>query len=67
MHSESRTIHAVAQKLFKAFTPEHSYDFELRHKAIVDQFGRYRHRNEIPGRSSTAEETEFPKQPGSGF
>jgi uncharacterized protein (DUF924 family) len=42
-------------------------EFERKHKAIVDRFGRYPHRNAILGRASTAEEIEFLKQPGSGF
>jgi len=37
------------------------------HKAIIDRFGRFPHRNTILGRSSTAEEIEFLKQPGSSF
>lgn len=67
MHSESREIHAVAERLFREFTPDLNYDFELRHKAIVDRFGRYPHRNEILGRASTPEEIEFLRQPGSAF
>lgn len=67
MHSESRLIHVEAERLFKAFTPANNYEFELKHKAIVDRFGRYPHRNAILGRTSTAEEVEFLKQPGSRF
>lgn len=40
---------------------------ELRHKAIIDRFGRYPHRNRILVRLSTPEEEEFLKQPGSSF
>jgi len=39
----------------------------LKHKAIIERFGRYPHRNSILGRESTDEEIEFLKQPGSGF
>lgn len=67
MHSESRAIHAVAENLFREFAPADNFDFELRHKAIIDRFGRYPHRNDILGRASTAEEIEFLTQPGSGF
>jgi uncharacterized protein (DUF924 family) len=67
MHSESRNIHLVAEKLFREYTPTDNLDFELRHKAIIDRFGRYPHRNRILGRVSTPEEIEFLKQPGSGF
>ena len=67
MHSESRRIHVAAEALYKEFAPAGNYDFELRHKAIVDRFGRYPHRNEILGRASTPEELEFLEQPGSRF
>lgn len=67
MHSESRHIHTLAESLFKAFTPGSNHDFELKHKAIIDRFGRYPHRNAVLGRASTAEEAEFLKQPGSSF
>ncbi|SRR5258706_2956648 len=43
------------------------YDWALRHKRIVERFGRFPHRNEILGRASTPEEIEFLKEPGSGF
>jgi uncharacterized protein (DUF924 family) len=65
MHSESAAIHAVAEPLMKARAPEHTHEFELKHKAIIDRFGRYPHRNAILGRESTAEEVL--KQPGSSF
>lgn len=67
MHSESRRIHGQAEILFREYTPEGNYEYELKHKAIVDRFGRYPHRNAILGRSSTAEELEFLQQPGSSF
>ncbi|HMS26463.1 MAG TPA: DUF924 family protein [Burkholderiaceae bacterium] len=67
MHSESKLIHSMAQVLFKANTPEATYNFELRHKAIIDRFGRYPHRNAILGRISTPEELAFLTQPGSSF
>ena len=41
--------------------------FERRHRAIVDRFGRYPHRNEALGRVSTAEELAFLQEPGSRF
>ncbi|HEU0226015.1 MAG TPA: DUF924 family protein [Steroidobacteraceae bacterium] len=67
MHSESREIHAVAEQLYREHAPPGNYDFELRHKAIVDRFGRYPHRNATLGRTSTPEEVEFLRQPGSSF
>ena len=67
MHSESRVIHEVAERLFKECGPTSNYDFELRHKAIIDRFGRYPHRNAMLGRRSTAEELAFLALPGSSF
>jgi len=67
MHSESKQMHVVAESLYKDFAPPGNYNFELRHKAMIDRFGRYPHRNEILGRTSTQEEVEFLSQPGSRF
>ena len=67
MHSESRAIHVVAERLYRKKTPEYNYDFELRHKAIIDRFGRYPHRNALLGRESTPEELAFLAGPGSSF
>ncbi|WP_333003732.1 DUF924 family protein [Vibrio coralliilyticus] len=67
MHSESLLIHERAVELFKAPGMENNYEFEIKHKVIIDRFGRYPHRNEILGRESTAEEIEFLTQPGSSF
>ena len=67
MHSESKEIHEIAMFLFDQPGLEDNYNFEVRHKNIIDRFGRYPHRNEILGRESTPEELEFLAQPGSGF
>lgn len=65
MHSESSEVHKVAVELFKELGT--NLEFELAHKKIIDQFGRYPHRNKILKRESTAEEIEFLKGPGSSF
>lgn len=67
MHSESGVIHAQAVPLFERYTDENVLDFEMRHKAIIDRFGRYPHRNAVLGRQSTAEEIAFLQEPGSSF
>ena len=67
MHSESGLIHEVAQSLFNQKGLEDSYEYECRHKEIIDRFGRYPHRNRILGRDSTEAELEFLSQPGSSF
>lgn len=67
MHSESRNIHEIALELFRNNGLPGNLEYELKHKATIDRFGRYPHRNAILGRASTPEEIEFLKQPGSGF
>lgn len=67
MHSESRQIHEQAEPLYQAFAPASSYEFELKHKAVIERFGRYPSRNAVLGRISTAEELEFLNEYGSGF
>ena len=67
MHSESRVIHAEAERLFRQPGLENNYAFELKHKAIIDRFGRFPHRNRVLGRASTPEELAFLQQPGSSF
>ena len=67
MHSESLEIHERAVELFSNEGLEGNLDFELKHKVIIERFGRYPHRNEILGRESTPEEIEFLGGPGSSF
>jgi len=67
MHSESLIIHKQAVKLFSLEGLEDNLRFEHKHKAIIEQFGRYPHRNKVLGRQSTEEEIDFLKLPGSSF
>lgn len=67
MHSESLAIHEQAVELFSTPGMEESLDFELRHREIIQRFGRYPHRNAILGRVSTEQERDFLTQPGSSF
>ncbi|MFT6267125.1 MAG: hypothetical protein ACJAWS_003292 [Oleiphilaceae bacterium] len=67
MHSESLLIHEQAVALFNQPGMESNYRFELKHKEIIERFGRYPHRNSILNRQSTSEELEFLQEPGSSF
>ena len=67
MHSESLLVHAQGVALFSQPGMENTLDFENRHKAIIERFGRYPHRNAILGRTSTPQELEFLQSPGSSF
>jgi uncharacterized protein (DUF924 family) len=70
-HSERLADQVLACELtrpLEAF-PEtaDAYRYAVAHHRIIERFGRFPHRNAILGRDSTPEETEFLKQPGSGF
>ena len=67
MHSESHRIHEIAVDLFSKPGLASTLEFELKHKAIIDRFGRYPHRNEILGRKSSNEEIQFLQTPGSSL
>lgn len=67
MHSESKKIHHDFLDHFRVPGLDKILEFELKHKAIIDRFGRYPHRNEILLRTSTLQELEFLNQPGSSF
>lgn len=71
-HSENRDHQQQAVTLFQALADEHqelndTYIYALKHQSVIERFGRFPHRNEILARSSTPEELEFLKQPGSSF
>lgn len=42
-------------------------DYARKHQEVIEQFGRFPHRNTILGRASTAAEKEYLSQPGAGF
>lgn len=67
MHSESRLIHEEAVTLYTHLGIPTSLEFELKHKTIIEKFGRYPHRNNILGRTSSPEELAFLSQPNSSF
>ena len=77
MHAEDREIQrrsvATYRQLAAGAPPElaatmrGALDFAEQHAGIVERFGRFPHRNAILGRSTTVEEAEFLKQPGSSF
>jgi uncharacterized protein (DUF924 family) len=61
MHSESLKIHETAVTLFQQNGIQANYDFELKHRQIIEEFGRYPHRNKILGRASTEKEASCAK------
>lgn len=67
MHSESLVIHNMAVNVFSQSGLEDNLEYEIKHRQIIERFGRYPHRNSVLDRQSTQEEVEFLKQPGSSF
>jgi uncharacterized protein (DUF924 family) len=65
-HSESLEDQVLSCELMKDFDAE-QVRYAIRHREIIERFGRFPHRNAILGRQSTPAEIEFLKQPGSGF
>lgn len=66
MHAEDRAAQMRALALCETLDDDETLDQAARHKAIVDRFGRFPHRNAILDRASTAAEIEFLKS-GRGF
>ena len=73
-HAESREMQELSVKKFTELAElENSdtfmgfVDFAERHRQVIQQFGRYPHRNSILERDNTAAEQAYLDQPGSGF
>ena len=64
MHSESRANHTLAEPLFAAVAPQDNHQYELRHKAVIDRYGR---RNAILGEPSMPEEATLSVAVGRGL
>ena len=59
---------ALVQSLHAAHPGfESTLDYALRHREVIQRFGRFPHRNEVLGRATTAAEASFLQQPGSRF
>lgn len=63
-HAEDAAAQARSVELFEALGDDENLDFAVKHKEIIDRFGRFPHRNGILGRTSTPKEIEFLKKPG---
>lgn len=65
-HSENLEDQDLALALFATLGPL-DLDYAQKHHDIIARFGRFPHRNEALGRTSTAEEIKFLSQPDSSF
>lgn len=71
-HAEDLGAQDEAIRLFTELGAEHPAQADLlvwaeKHRAVIRRFGRFPHRNAILGRTSTAEEEAFLREPGSRF
>jgi uncharacterized protein (DUF924 family) len=66
-HAEDAAAQARCVALMAALADPGLVKWAGAHKAVIDRFGRFPHRNAILGRSSTVEELEFLTGPGSSF
>jgi uncharacterized protein (DUF924 family) len=66
-HCEDRAMQALSVALFAAAGDKEGLRWAEMHKAIVDRFGRFPHRNAILERPSTPEETAWLKEGGETF
>ena len=71
-HAEDATAQRKSVRLFEALEREEPSttdfaEYARRHAAVIERFGRFPHRNAVLGRTSTAEETAFLREPGSSF
>ncbi len=61
-HSEDAQDQLLSVNLCKSLGNEDWTDYAIEHKAIIDRFGRFPHRNAVLDRRSTADEIEFLKE-----
>ena len=76
-HAEAMEHQDLSVKLFRELvsdvpetqraTFEEYLDFAIRHRQIIERFGRFPHRNQILGRKATEDELAFLKEAGSSF
>lgn len=76
-HAEDRELQALSVECFRRLRDEAPpemkkmtegfYEYAVRHKVVVDRFGRFPHRNALLGRPSTPEEQEFLASPRAPF
>ena len=67
-HSETLADQQTSERLTRERSGEaNAILYAVRHREIIERFGRFPHRNAILGRPSTAEELEFLKEPNSSF
>ncbi len=58
-HSEDAQVQARSVELFTHLNDASALDYARQHREIIDRFGRFPHRNNVLGRTSSAAELAF--------
>lgn len=66
-HSENLADQTMSVKLFTKLGDANYLDYAIRHREVIERFGRFPHRNGIVGRASTPAEEAYLAEPGAGF
>ena len=66
-HGEDPLLQARSVELIGRLGHAGWHRYAIAHKAIIDRFGRFPHRNAALGRTSTPDEAAFLETPGSSF
>lgn len=69
-HSEDRADQDRSVALFESIRDAlggETADYAVRHRDVIQRFGRFPHRNAVLGRASTPEEEAYLAEPGAGF
>ncbi|MBI1328011.1 MAG: DUF924 family protein [Alphaproteobacteria bacterium] len=68
-HSENMEHQNRAVELFEEIKEDDpiGYEYAIRHRKVIEKFGRFPHRNALLGRASTTDEIEFLKLTPQGF
>ena len=68
-HSENLNDQRRSVELFEKIKEENplGYDYAVRYLKVIEEYGRFPHRNKILNRDNTPEEEEYLAQPGAGF
>ena len=67
-HAEDLELQEECVRLTRELDEEPDWlDYAVRHRDIIQRFGRFPHRNAVLGRESDAEETAFLQEDGSSF
>lgn len=66
-HSENLTDQTLSVKLFTELGDANYLDYAIRHREVIETFGRFPHRNAFLARQSTEAELAYLAKPGAGF